>query len=74
VRDQLDRDGDKDQGPLRDGKVNVVPTNANGLTFARTTTEVLRIVYAGREDRAASSRTASTAPSPKPASPGQGLA
>jgi hypothetical protein len=50
VRDQLDRDGDKDQGPLRDGRVNVTPTNANGLTFARTTTQVLRIVYAGGTD------------------------
>ena len=47
VRDQLDRDGDKDQGPLVNGRVNVVPTDGNGLTFARTTTEVLRIVYAG---------------------------
>jgi hypothetical protein len=47
VRDQLDRNGDKDQGPIRNGRVNVTPTDANSLTFARTTTEVLRIVYAG---------------------------
>ena len=51
VRDQLDGAGDKDQGPLRAGRVNVVPTNANGLVFTRSTTEVLRIVYAGGADK-----------------------
>ncbi len=47
LRDSADGAGDKDQ-PIRVGGVaNIVPTDANGLVFARTTAEVLSIVYLG---------------------------
>lgn len=45
TRDDLDQDGNKDQGITREGSANVVPADPSGLAFARTTTEVLRIVY-----------------------------
>ena len=37
------------QGPghRRSGKANIVPTDANGLAFSRSTGEVLNIVYLG---------------------------
>ncbi|SRR5579884_121171 len=49
TRDTLDGDGDQDQ-PVTDdgtanGKANIVPADPNGLAFARTTTQVLDIVY-----------------------------
>jgi len=45
ARDKLDGSGDKDQGIVRDGKANFVPSNADGIAFRRTPKEVLRIVY-----------------------------
>ena len=36
-----------DQGVFWNGRSNLVPTDFNALTFARTTTQVLNIVYLG---------------------------
>lgn len=36
-----------DEGITLKGKVNLVPTDSNGIAFERTTAEVLNIVYAG---------------------------
>lgn len=46
LRDSAAR-SEKDQGLTLAGQANIVPTDASGLAFARTTAEVLRIVYLG---------------------------
>ncbi len=45
TRDLLDGPGDMDQGLLLGGQANLVPTDPNGLVFARTVQQVLNIVY-----------------------------
>ena len=45
ARDSLDGPTDLDQGILRDGKANLVPTDRNGLAFSRSAGQVLNIAY-----------------------------
>lgn len=49
ARDSLDGPSDIDQGVrMRDNASNIVPTDANGLAFSRTTGQVLNIAYLNR--------------------------
>ncbi len=46
LRDALDGSSDDDQGiSRRDGSFNIVPSDSNGIAFARTARQVLNIVY-----------------------------
>lgn len=45
ARDSLDGPTDLDQGIVRDGKANLVPTDRNGIAFSRSAGQVLNIVY-----------------------------
>lgn len=45
LRDSLDRPEDNDQPLELNGRLNLVPTDANGIVFSRTPREVLNIVY-----------------------------
>ena len=50
LRDAVGQNGspDKDQGIVNsDGSANIVPTDANSIAFARSTRQVLNIVYGG---------------------------
>jgi hypothetical protein len=49
LRDALDGAVNDDQPIVRDDKANIVPTDANGLVFARTVRQVLNIVYGARD-------------------------
>lgn len=45
LRDAADGAGDRDQGIVMNGTANIVPTDANGIAYERTTTMVANIVY-----------------------------
>ncbi len=47
ARDQLDGDGDEDQGIGSKSNANIVPTDKNGIAFSRSAEPVLDIVYLG---------------------------
>lgn len=47
LRDAVDGSSDLDQGVLRGRAANLVPTDANGIAFSRSTSQVLNIVYLG---------------------------
>ena len=47
LRDKADGKGDKDQGIGNPSVANIIPTDKNSLAFARSTDEVLKIVYLG---------------------------
>jgi hypothetical protein len=59
LRDSVDGADDRDQGIVGGagspnataGRANLVPTDANGITFSRTTAQVLAIVYLGGQGR-----------------------
>jgi hypothetical protein len=50
ARDKLDGSANLDQGIVRDGKANFVPSDENGIAFSRTPQQVLRIVYLTDKD------------------------
>jgi hypothetical protein len=52
ARDKLDGGLDLDQGIVRNGKANFVPSDKNGIAFSRTPQQVLRIVYLTSENGA----------------------
>ncbi|MFJ7217046.1 ferritin-like domain-containing protein [Amycolatopsis sp. NPDC098790] len=45
ARDSLDGKADDDEGVLKDGKANLVPTDENGIAFGRSADRVLNIAY-----------------------------
>lgn len=47
LRDAADGAGDLDQGLRINLKANIVPTDANGIAYSRTTAQILNIVYLG---------------------------
>ncbi|ATC64484.1 hypothetical protein CMV30_11260 [Nibricoccus aquaticus] len=47
LRDAVDGADDRDQGVVENGVANLVPTDANGIAFSRTTQQMLNIVYLG---------------------------
>lgn len=47
LRAKVDGTNNDDQGVVLNGQANIVPTDGNGITFARTTSQVLKIVYLG---------------------------
>ncbi len=54
LRDNLDGSTDDDQGVIdSSGNANIVPTDSNGIAFARNTSQVLHIVYASAAANAA---------------------
>ena len=51
ARDSLDGSSDLDQGIVNATTVNLVPSDANGVAFPRTTSQVLNVVYLNASTR-----------------------
>lgn len=47
LRDSVDGSDDRDQGVIKGRFANLVPADANGLAYSRSTAQVLSIVYLG---------------------------